>query len=58
MDGISSDVAQFTRGCEHLLSALASHTEFSEMEQRLINYYCHEVIQKAVPVLGALTQGQ
>lgn len=58
MDAISHDVAEFSRGCEHLLSALGSHAQFSDLEQRLIGYYCHEIMQKALPLLGTLTPGQ
>jgi hypothetical protein len=46
LQGVSKDVAQFSKGCEHLLSALACRKEFSETERQMISYYCHEIMSK------------
>ncbi len=44
MERINDDVVKFTKGCESLLSALARHTEFSETEQGMIDFYCQEIL--------------
>lgn len=44
MESISEDISKFTKGCECLLSALARHKEFSELERGLIDYYCQELV--------------
>ena len=40
---LCNEVQQFSKGCEHLLSALARHTKFSEIEKGVISYYCQEI---------------
>lgn len=40
---LSDDVAKFTKGCEHLLAAIARHTEFTETETQMISYYWREI---------------
>ena len=42
--GINDDVTQFTKGCEYLLTALASNTQFSQIERDLISHYCREIL--------------
>jgi len=44
--GISRQVAQFTEGCECLLSALENKTKFSENENEIIAYYCEELLSR------------
>ena len=44
LEGVSEDVAQFRKGCERLLSALARQTKFSETEKDMISYYCREIM--------------
>ena len=36
LEGVSEDVAQFTKGCERLLLALTRHAKFSETEKEMI----------------------
>lgn len=43
MEGLCDSVRQFTKGCEHLLAALARHTEFTETEKQMISYYWQEI---------------
>jgi hypothetical protein len=44
LDGLSDDVARFSKGCECLLSALARDSRFSETEKAMISYYCEELM--------------
>ena len=44
LENISEDVAQYMKGCEHLLSALGRHTKFSETETQIISYYSQEIL--------------
>jgi hypothetical protein len=44
LEGVGEDVAQFRKGCERLLSALAHQTKFSETEKDMISYYCREIM--------------
>jgi hypothetical protein len=46
LEGISDDIARFSRGCECLLSALARGIKFSEIEKDMIAYYRQEIITK------------
>ena len=46
LEGVSEDVAQFRKGCERLLSALARQNKFSETEKDMISYYCREIMIK------------
>ena len=41
---LNEDVAHFAKGCEYLLSALASREQFTEIEKELIEYYCLEIV--------------
>ena len=50
--GLSDDVAQFTKGCEHLLAALAGRTEFSETEKEMVSYYLREITSKIKSLRG------
>jgi hypothetical protein len=43
LEGVSEDVAQFTKGCERLLSALAQQNKFSDTERAMISHYWKEV---------------
>jgi len=43
LQGVSQEIVHFMRGCEHLLSALASRRNFSETEKQMIAYYWKEV---------------
>jgi len=44
LENISEDIAQYVKGCEHLLSALRRQTTFSETEKEIISYYCQEIL--------------
>lgn len=44
--GISRHVAQFTEGCECLLSTLDSNTEFSDTEKEIVTHYCEELLSR------------
>ena len=44
LEGVSEDVAQFTKCCERLLSALTRHAKFSKTEKEMISYYCQEIM--------------
>jgi hypothetical protein len=44
LEGVSEDVAQFTKGCERLLLALTRHAKFSETDKEMICYYCQEIM--------------
>lgn len=43
---ISRQVAQFTEGCECLLSTLDNNTEFSDTENEIITHYCEELLSR------------
>lgn len=43
---ISRQVAQFTEGCECLLSTLESSTELSDTENEIITHYCEELLSR------------
>lgn len=46
LEGIGQDVAQFMKGCDHLLSALNHQATFSKSEKVLISHYCREIMSQ------------
>jgi hypothetical protein len=44
IDQISQDVTKFTKGCESLLAVLAQKAQLTDMEKRVITYYCQEIL--------------
>ena len=56
LDDLHEAVLLFTKGCEHLLSALACRTQFSDTERELISYYSQEIATQAQSLLDKLEQ--
>jgi len=46
---LSKEVHYFSSACERLLASVAMSRPLTEEETHMIEYYCHEVLNKAVP---------
>jgi hypothetical protein len=54
-EGIMQQIARFnnfTDACEHFLFTLATDAPLTEVQARLVAYYCHEISIKVQPRLG------
>lgn len=46
---LAKEVHAFASACEHLLAKIAMHRPLSEEEGGIVEYYCKEMLQKALP---------
>ena len=46
---VSKEVHQFTHSCEELLAAVAANRPLTNDEARIVEYYCKDMLIKAVP---------
>jgi hypothetical protein len=45
----AKEVHNFSSACEHLLATVVIHRPLTEDEKRVVEYYCHEILQKITP---------